>query len=75
MPLLRKKNLKNNFMSLENGFLQELDGRDPDGFVNSMDRRSLIQTIKDLLLSSKKPTTDFRNLPDDILGQEEDGEH
>jgi len=54
-------------MSLEHGFLQELDGKDPDGFVYSLDRRGLGQRIIDFLSSIKKPTPDFRNLPDDTI--------
>jgi hypothetical protein len=61
-------------MSLENDFLKDLDGRDPDGFVYSLDRRNLTQRIKEFIASLSKARTDFRSLPYDVLG-EEDEEH
>jgi len=62
-------------MSLEYDFLQELNGNDPDGFVYSVDRRGLVQRIKEFVSSFKEQTSNFRDLPYDIFSEEENEEH
>ena len=61
-------------MGIENDFLKDFDGVDPDGFVYSLDRRGLARRVKDFVLSLRKPTPDYRNLPDDIIVIEENEE-
>lgn len=62
-------------MSLENVFLTDLDGSDPDGFVNSLDRRTPARIIKDFLSSFGKPKQGFWDLPEDLIVEKENKEH